>query len=274
MNQMKRIQNGLIVIFSVIAVAFYFSQPKRPVPVITPPLASNLVLYVVDEEYDILLKPISVACMDTKDCILKSYQKMSEKPYGVLPENAMIQDLLLEEGKLKIYFDPSFLSMKLQKQKEALLWYFLQFEDVKQVQIYVDDIPWKWNLYSDSKRVFSTDFRLFTGDLYASMPMIFFSYKTIDQKEYETVETIRIPQTEDVEQMARWLLQVQAKPLAQIKNVTVDQNKVTVSFKGQVEQTEMKHWLIPFAHSLLVLPQVDEVACYHEEILIIQLQNK
>lgn len=274
---MKKIQNSLLGIFSILALTVYFIQPKPVLPVVAPAVNNNVMLYFLDEEYDVLLEPISVVCSDTKDCILKSYLKLASKPYQVLPENTLIQDLLLEEGSLKVYFTPSVLSLKQQKQKEALMWYFLQFDDVKRVQLYVDDVEWKINVQYDRERVFSNDFRLFTGDLYFSMPTVLFAYKVVNQSLYECVETVRIPRTEQVEMIAKWLLSLQAESLFQLETIEMEKKLAKVSLRGAVtleKQQTINQWLVPFVHSLLVLPEVDEVSCYHEGILLLRMHQK
>lgn len=261
---MKRLKQRLALLFSICAVIVYVMSKEVPITTVSTNYQGNMMLFKVNESYEVYMEPVSVVCVDTIDCILKSYPLLVGE-HGILPDNMVIEELLLEEGNLRLQVNPSFLSLEQKKKQEAFLWYLLQFQDVKKVKIYVDDVEWEIPVLYDSEKVISSNFKTYTGDLYLGMPMVLF--QLVDG--YEQIVTIRVPYTDRIEEKVQWLLYVYQENIEM--ECMMEDKKLTVELVGAMHDLPVLQSLV---YSLLVLEEVDEVQVIHEGIVVKELHQQ
>ena len=228
-------------VFSIFAVFFYLRQEPE---ITVSSVHSNIVnLYYVNEKHEVYVVEKEVVCTHTLDCILKSHEDM-----GIV-----VNDMVLEEGVLVIDVEGD---LTLSKQKEAFMWYLLQFDDVDKVKVYMDGKLWDSGLVYDAKQVFSSHFDSFTSDLYMSRPLVI--YETIDG--YEVVRTIRIPDEDSLDRIVRWILYVYGENDSLLDRCDMN-DEFIVYLKGKVhDESHIKS----LGNSLLLL--VDKVVILHDEI--------
>ena len=228
------------VVFSVFAVFVYVNSDDE---LMVSSVYNNIVhLYKVNEEGYIYEEDVDVVCFGGLNCILKTYGMMELD----------VDEVLLEEGLLVLRMNSS---VTLTKQKEALYWYLLQFEDVDRVKIFVNDKLWDSGVYYDSRQVYSHSFVSYVKDLYMSMPMNLYEY--IDG--YKILKTIRIPFESDVSDIVSWLLYVYGES-GVLDSCVVDEGVLKVSLVGSL--SDKAH--IELLGDSLCLLDVDNVIILHD----------
>ncbi len=239
-------------VFSLCAMVMYV-QSEIPVVSVSSTYQRNIKMYYVNETMDLCMVEKPVVCANTMDCLLKSYTSMD------VLDGVEIEDMVLEEGTLIMRV--SSFSVDVSKEKEALLMYLLQFNDVDKVKIYVDEELWDSGLYVDSKKVISHHFSTFTNDLYMSIPLVV--YENIDG--VEVIRTIRVPYSLEYKDIVQWLLYIYDEHLQIIDECHVVDGYMLVSLKGELKDTSH---IESMGLSLLALEEVNELSILHEQIEI------
>ncbi|MBQ7890911.1 MAG: hypothetical protein IJ359_01995 [Erysipelotrichaceae bacterium] len=249
---MKWWKQYLLGIFSLCAMVLYV-QSEMPVVSVSSTYQKDIKMYYVNEGMDLCMVEKPFVCANTMDCLLKSYTSMD------VLDDVVIEDMVLEEGMLVMRV--SSFSIALSKEKEALLMYLLQFEDVNKVKIYVDEVLWDSGVYVDSKKVISNHFSTFTNDLYMSMPVVMYE----NNSGVEILKTIRVPYSLEYKDIVQWMLYVYDEHLQIIDECHVVDGYMLVSLKGDLK--DASH-IKSMGLSLLLLEEVNEVSILHEQIEI------
>ena len=238
---MKYIKQWCAVVFSVFAVFVYVNSDEELT--VSSVYANNVHIYKVNEEGYVYEEDVDVVCFGSLNCILKTYEMMELD----------VDEVLLEEGLLVLRMNSS---VMLTKEKEALYWYLLQFEDVDRVKIFVNDELWDSGVYYDAKQVYSHSFVSYVKDLYMSMPVNMYEYRD----GYKVLRTIRIPFESDVCDIVSWLLYVYGE--SDYDSCLMENNVLKVSLVGNL--SDRNH--IELLGDSLCLLDVEGVIILHDVV--------
>lgn len=283
-------QKQMIVLFGALALFTYFSvqyfpniQKEDSISVMEENKQDQIQIYVLDKDATLIPMAKSIEPgYDVVDKIKFMLEAMRVDHVfgeftGVLSADTIVENVLIENGCASIYFNDAFVNYQEEQELrllEAITWGVTQFQDIQQVQLYVNDtilstmplahtpIPNPLN-----RKLGINHFEAATSALHQGDTITVFYTKEIDGQAYFVPKSKRIAgNVQDMEFVVKEVLQ----------DVSVSSNLTQPLFEDNIDimdlpRQEADTLIVNMNHALLASDRSAKQSAY--EALVLSLAN-